>query len=93
MHSGAFLAIILWAKLCTPARAAAPDQVTWIVEKFEPRYALDGKRKDPGAAGSPVALLQRDMPENKWFSESSAWKHEYRKPLLSGQMDAQSAGV
>jgi uncharacterized protein (TIGR02285 family) len=41
----------------------AQDKVTWIVEKFEPYYILDGKLKGQGAADRLVVLLQKELAD------------------------------
>lgn len=39
------------------------DRFTWIVEKFEPYYILDGKLKGQGAADRLVVLLQKELAD------------------------------
>lgn len=46
-----------------PAAANGQDTVTWIVERFEPYYILDGKLKGQGAADHLVELVRHELPD------------------------------
>ena len=52
-----------------PGLANAQGKVTWVVEKFEPYYILEGELKGQGAADYLIALLKKEMPDMKHSTE------------------------
>lgn len=60
---------IFWFTTLWAGFATAQERVTWVVEKFEPYYILEGNLKGQGAADYLIALLKKEMPDMKHNTE------------------------